>query len=36
MGKGLKVDVGKFKRGNQERTSVGAQELVVTRTNDHC
>jgi hypothetical protein len=30
------VDVRKFKRSNQERTGVGAQELVVARTNDHC
>jgi hypothetical protein len=35
MGKGLEVDVGKFDRGDQERTSIGAQELVVPRTNDH-
>ena len=29
------MDVRKFDRGDQERTSIGAQELVVPRTNDH-
>ncbi len=29
------MDVRKFKRGDQERPSVGAEELVVARADDH-